>query len=70
MTKRDLLDTMVVCTAVAFFILLILSMGGQPFLQYAIADIVLCTLLMRSAHREHLKYRRGRFNKMIRERKF
>jgi hypothetical protein len=70
MTKRDLLDTMVVCTAVAFFILLILSIGGQYYLKYAIADIVLCILLMRSAHRQHLKYRKGRFNRMIRERKF
>jgi membrane protein CcdC involved in cytochrome C biogenesis len=70
MTKRDILDALVVITGVLFFILLILSISGKPYLTETVIDLLFMMLLMRAAHREHLQHRKGRFNRAINERKF
>ena len=70
MTKRDVLDTLVIFTGILFFILLLLSIGGKPYLTETAIDLVLMMFLMRAAHREHLQHRKGRFNRAINERKF
>lgn len=70
MTKRDVLDMLVVFTGILFFILLLLSIGGKPYLGITVIDLVLMMLLMRAAHRAHVKHQKGRFNRAINERKF
>lgn len=70
MTKRDVLDTLVIFTGILFFILLLLSIGGKPYLTETLLDLLLMMTFMRAAHRAHLAHKKGRFNRAINERKF
>lgn len=70
MTKRDFLDTMVVLTGMAFFILLLLAIGGHTdYMVYVVADFIACILFMKWANDAHQAYNRGRVKRMIKERK-
>lgn len=70
MTKIDVLDMLVVFTGILFFILLLLCIGGKPYLGITAIDLLLMMLLMRYAHKAHIKHQKGRLNRYARERKF
>ena len=70
MKKSDVFDALVILTGMAFFILLILTIGGNyQYGKYAVLDLVSCIFFMKVAHDSHVKYRKGYVNRAIRERK-
>jgi hypothetical protein len=69
MKITHILDALVILTGQAFFILLILAIGGHmDYLLYVVADFIACMIFMRLAHDAHQRYAKGYLNRVLRER--
>jgi len=70
MKKSDVLDAMVILTGQAFFIMLLLAIGGHyEYIDWALVSLIACFIFMKGAYDSHKKYRKGYINRAIRERK-
>ena len=68
MNRRDFLDTMVILSGIALFILLMLSVGNIDYLGLAIVDLLFCATMMVVATSAHQRFHKNRYGKMVNER--
>jgi hypothetical protein len=68
MNRRDFLDTLVILSGMALFILLILSVADIDYLGWAIVDLLFFFVMAKVATNAHQRFHKDRYRRMVRER--